>query len=467
MLRILKQYYPIRNIFFVLGEGMFILFSVLAACAVLTGQLDHLWDGSIWLKVILISATCQMCLYYNDLYDITLTSSFLELGIRLFQALGAAAILLASVYFLLPEAIIAEGIFIVSIILIIIFIVSWRFLYKFVLDRGMFNQKIILLGSGEIAQGILEAINIKKDSGYTVSARVSSRENLSEIHQSQEPGCSTIYKKGYEGLCDLAEDLGIKKIVVALKDKRGILPMKELLNCRVKGIDILEGNSFYEMLSGKLIVKQINPGWLIFTKGFEKSLSQRRVKRMIDLIAASVLLILLSPVIALISLMIKLETRGPLIFSQNRVGKDHTSYRMYKFRSMVDKAEKDCGPVWAECNDHRITRVGRYIRWLRLDELPQLWNVLKGDMSFVGPRPERSFFVKQLEEVIPYYRQRFIVKPGITGWAQISYGYGASEDDAVEKLNYDLFYIKNLSIFMDLLVIFKTIKIVLFAKGAR
>lgn len=465
MLRILKQYYPIRNIFFVLGEGVFILLSVFIACFIM--GLDHnLSDQwALFKKILLISITCQLCLYYNDLYDINLTSSFMELGIRLFQALGAAAILLAPIYYLFPQFIIAPGVFILSIGLIVILVVAWRFGYKIILDKGLFNQKIILLGSGELSENILKEIRSKRDSGYKVSVRALNQNDSTD--DEFENNDQTIIKKGFDGLCSLAKELQISKIVVAMKDKRGVLPLQELLKCRVDGIDILEGNSFYEMLTGKFIVEHLNPGWLIFTKGFRKSTLQMALKRFLDLIMSMMMLALVSPVLLIISILIKVDSRGLVIFSQKRVGKDQTPYRIYKFRSMVDNAEKTCGPVWAKRGDHRITRVGHYIRQWRIDEIPQLWNVLKGNMSLVGPRPERACFVEQLKKQVPYYVQRFTLKPGITGWAQVNYGYGASEQDAVEKLNYDLFYIKNLSTLMDLTIIFKTIKIVLFAKGAR
>lgn len=407
-----------------------------------------------------------MCLYYNDLYDLKVTDTFLELGIRLLQALGASAIFLAGIYVIFPGAIIGYGIFALSIGFVILLIVSWRFCYKLILNHGFFNQNVIILGSGDLAQNIIKEITQRKDSGYTVSVNV--KEHLGNNYfPNEKPPASTIYKQNYEGLCDMADELNISKIVVAMTEKRGALPTKELVKCRVNGIEIIEGASFYEMLTGKIIVEQINPAWLIFSQGFYKSRVRRFLKRTMDLILSIVLLILLLPVIIAIAILIKIDSKGPVIFSQERLGKNKKTYLVYKFRSMVADAEKQSGPVWAEENDCRTTRVGKIIRKWRLDELPQLWNVLKGDMSFVGPRPERDFFIKKLENIIPYFTERFSVKPGITGWAQVSYGYGSSVDDAIEKLNYDLFYIKNMSIFMDLMIIMRTIKIVLFGKGAR
>ena len=466
MLRIFKQYYPIRNIFFFIGEGIAIFAAVMVASWLLLNVGLFGFDRWLCFKIFLISLVCQTCLYYNDLYDLKVTDTFQELGIRLLQALGTAAIILAGIYLVFPKTIIGSGIFAVSIVFVIILIVSWRFFYSLILKHGIFNQNIILLGSGGLAQNIFNEIKNRKDSGYTIAVNV--QDSLENLDFSYEQGqTETICKKDYDGLCELADELDIKKVIVALKERRGALPLKELVKCRVKGIDVIEGTSFYEMLAGKLIVDQINPAWIIFSEGFYKSRTKRFFKRSTDLIISLAMLILFSPLILVTAILIKIDPTGPVLFSQERVGKNKKPYMLYKFRSMVEDAEKQSGPVWASDNDKRITRIGSVIRKWRIDEIPQLWNVLKGDMSFVGPRPEREFFVKQLEEAIPYYGERFSVKPGITGWAQVCYRYGASVDDAVEKVNYDLFYIKNMSSFMDLMIVLRTIKIVLFGKGAR
>jgi len=466
MLRILKQYYPIRNIFFVIGEGLVIYSSVMLACLIVFGP-ESFVSRWLWLKILLITVICQSCLYFNELYDLSVIDSFLELSLRLLQSLGFAAIILAGIYFIIPAAIIGRGVFIVSIAFVILLIVSWRFLYKLVLDRGFFNQKIILIGSGDLALNIYNEITTIKDCGYTISVIVTENNNEDNTFK-EKINTDIIYINNYEGLCDMARDMGIKKIVVALQEKRGgSFPTEELLRCRVDGIEVIEGNSFHEMLTGKLIVEYINPGWLIFSEGFEKSRVRRFIKYALDLILSIILLVIFLPVIIITAVLIKIDSRGQVFFSQERVGKDKKLYKIYKFRSMATDAEKQSGPTWADENDNRITRIGKFIRKWRIDEIPQLWNVLKGDMSFVGPRPERDFFVKKLEGIIPYYRERFTVKPGISGWAQVSYGYGASVKDAVEKLNYDLFYIKNLSTLMDLMIILRTVKTVLFGKGAR
>lgn len=465
MLRLFKQYYPIRNIFFIFGEFIMIYGSVLLAARIM--PLPDSSELTMWvcLKALLIAIICQICLFYNDLYDLTVIDSFSELGIRLLQALGAASIFLALIYLVLPTAIIGKGIFAVSVVFALFLVVFWRFCYTLMLNRGMLDQKIILLGCSELGVNIIYEIEAKKDCGYKVGAVVRGRHRDMESHQAIPPGL--MVKDDYDGLSELAKELGIQKIVVALQERRGSFPTRELLKCRVNGIEVIEGNSFYEMLTGKLIVEQINPTWLIFSDGFKKSWGRRTFKRITDILFSLTLLIPCLPVILIVTLLIKIDSRGPVFFSQERIGRNRKPYMVHKFRSMVADAEKLSGPVWAQSEDDRVTRVGRFIRKWRIDELPQLWNVLVGEMSFVGPRPEREFFIKKLEDSIPYYGERFSVKPGVTGWAQVSYGYGASIEDAIEKLNYDLFYIKNMSVFMDIMIVLKTIKTVLFGKGAR
>jgi sugar transferase (PEP-CTERM system associated) len=464
MLRLFKQYYPVRNAVFVVGEGLFIFISVIIASWMIIGRDFMLNDTGLLFKTLLIAAICQLCLYYNDLYDLTVTNTYMELFIRLLQALGASAILLAIIYFLFPACIIGKGIFILSICFVVAFIVIWRIAYTHVLNQGFFDKKIALLGSGSLAESITRAIRGNIDCGYQIAAIVKRNRNAEDCRADND---LHICKEGYDDLCQEVKARDIDKIVVAIEERRKGFPIRQLLQCRVDGIEVIEGTSFYEMLTGKLIVEKINPSWLIFSEGFRKSWLRRMFKRAGDLILSIIMLALLSPVLILVAILIKLDSKGSVFFSQERVGENRRPYMVHKFRSMIQDAEKKSGPVYAQSNDSRVTRVGKFIRKWRIDEFPQLFNVIKGEMSFVGPRPERNFFVKELEEAIPYYRERFSVKPGVTGWAQVSYPYGASVEDAKEKLNYDLFYIKNMSIFMDLMVIMRTVKTVLFGEGAR
>ncbi len=256
------------------------------------------------------------------------------------------------------------------------------------------------------------------------------------------------------------------RIVVALDERRGSLPVDQLLLCRLRGIKVDDGVTFHEHLTGKLCVESLHPSSVIFSNGNSGRLYTYHLKRVFDILAALFGLLFFGPIFTLIAIAIKLDSKGPVFYMQERVGRDGTVFNLLKFRSMVVDAEQD-GPIWAVENDRRVTRVGRFIRKLRFDEIPQLINVLKGEMSIVGPRPERPFFVKKLEREIPFYDYRHMVKPGITGWAQILYPYGATREDAIEKLKYDLYYIKNISPVLDLRIISETVKIVLFGKGSR
>jgi sugar transferase (PEP-CTERM system associated) len=329
----------------------------------------------------------------------------------------------------------------------------------------MFTEKVMILGSGKLFREIIDEVTYRPDSGYQI-AGVTSVNSATPLTLPQGiPHSSTNSTNGT--LCELAESLHAKKIIVAMDERRGNLPTQELLHCRMKGIQVLEGATLYEQLTGKVFVEKLNPSWFIFSDGFRNSRMTRFTKRATGLVLASVCLLLMLPLIGIIALAIKLDSKGPVIFKQNRCGEGGRLFELCKFRSMIDNAEGACGPCWAADNDGRVTRMGRLLRKYRLDEIPQMWNVLKGDMSFVGPRPERPEFVRKLAEMIPYYRERLTVKPGITGWAQVSYRYGASVEDACEKLKYDLFYIKNMSFIMDLIIILKTAKIVLLKSGAR
>jgi sugar transferase (PEP-CTERM system associated) len=464
MLKLFRQYYPIRNIFFILTESIAISGSVVLADWLMNGFAVLVRDGFYSIKVLLIGVVLQTCLYYHDLYDFKIALGFKELGLRLIQALGVAAVILAGIYFAYPKAIIGHGIFEVGVAILIALIASWRYLYAYILRRGIFNEKILILGSGDLSQSIVKEIQDKIDCGYSIALAVCEEMNTGcfngIVSMMPDPD-------GRYDMIGKARALGISKIIVALAEKRGRMPIRELLNCRLEGIEVIDGNTFYEMLTGRLIVRNLNPAWLIFSEGFQKSKIQRAVKRASDLLLSVILLILMAPFLAAVTVLIKIDSRGPALFYQERVGRGRRVYKIFKFRSMVADAEIHTGAVWAGEDDPRITRVGRIIRKLRIDELPQIWNVLKGEMSFVGPRPEREVFVNELEKQIPYYSTRLTVQPGITGWAQINYPYGASVEDAIEKLNYDLFYIKNVSFLMDLMIVLRTIKTVLFSKGAR
>ncbi len=445
-------------------EGVFIYLAVLISSRIMLGDTMSFLDFWIHAKALMISLVCITCLYYNSFYDMVLTKKYSELSIRLMQAFGAALIFLSGIYAVFQNMIICNGFFLLYLPIVMCLISIWRFLYLLLLTSDFYNEKVIMVGSGQVADNILQTIEDEIDSGYRLVAHVK-KNNSENQYEKYENGVLIIHD--FDNLYKTALKTGAKKIIVAIQEKRGAFPLKELLKCRIGGIEIIDGNSFFEMLKGKLIVAHTSPTWLIFSDGFRKSIIKTAFKRVEDLVIALILLIVLMPVIIITTVLIKLESKGPVIYSQERLGKRKKPYMVYKFRSMSSDAEKESGPVWAQQNDTRVTRVGKFIRKWRVDEIPQLWNVIKGNMSMIGPRPERDHFVKQLEEIIPYYSERHTIKPGLTGWAQVCYGYGDSVDDAIEKLNYELFYIKNMSVFLDVVIVFRTVKTVLFGVGAR
>ena len=465
MIRLFRQYFSPRNIIFIIGEGALVFLAVTLSSFFFLGKSVGIFYTLeiIWPKLLLITIITQFSLYFNDLYELRPTDDAVDIAARLIQSIGITSILLAIIYFLWPELVIGRWIFFISLVLLLLFLVSWRFLYSLAINKKLFVEKVVFLGAGDLAQKIMLELKKRTDIGYDI------RSVIVERREESHPGgfADIPIHYGFDNLTDIVDEEETASIIVSLDEKRGVMPYKELLNCKVKGVNIIDGESFYERVTGKVLVEKINPSWLIFSDGFIKSKLTKVMKRLIEFFCSSVLLMLLFPFLLLVSISIKLDSRGPVLFSQERVGEDGFLFTLHKFRSMRTDAEKECGPVWATENDPRVTRVGRIIRKLRIDELPQLWNVFRGDMSFVGPRPERKYFVEKLDKTIPYYNERFSVKPGLTGWAQIKYPYGATEKDALEKLKYDLYYIKNMSFAFDLMVLFHTMKTVLLGKGSR
>lgn len=464
MIRFLKRYYPVRNVLFFILEGMIIFSSFQLSVICLTIGRPFFFTPVFHLKILMVTGVCLSALYYQDLYEINAYSTFKETLVKLVMALGTAAVTLGLIYWLFPFVILETLVFSLAVVFVLIFVVSWRMLFLYVLDKGLFNEKIIVLGSSALAMDIVEEIQSHLDCGYQVEALIPDGTNTILQRYVEAP----LYRLSDTGrLCQVVEQMGVNRIVVALKDKRGRFPSQDLLTCRIKGIEVIEGVNFYEGLTGKILVREMRPSGLIFSEGFRPSWFSLAAKRMADLIFSGLMLVVLLPVWGLLALAVKLDSRGPVFYAQERVGQYRQPYRMYKFRSMAPDAEARTGPVWARQDDMRVTRVGRFIRRFRLDELPQLWNVFKGEMSLVGPRPERPHFVEQLEKEVPYYVARLEARPGITGWAQILYDYGASVEDAVEKLGYDLFYIKHLSFLLDATIMLRTVKAVLFGRGVR
>jgi sugar transferase (PEP-CTERM system associated) len=415
--------------------------------------------ADLW-KIALVTGLCQVCFYYNDLYDLTVVHSSRELLIRLLQAAGAASIIIAILYLLMPSLAMGDGIFVSSLVIFLIAIIAWRLLFNRLAYASHLEERVLIVGSGPTARMVARQIQHQHDFGYRVVGFINDEQNGHGVLNPATVGAA-------EDIPRIVRDYDVDRIVVGLSDRRGRLPISELLQAKLSGIRVEDATTMYERLTGKILIDDLKPSWLIFSDGFVISRWSRLWKRAIDLLLASVGFIIAAPFTLLTALAVYLDSDGPILYCQERVGEHGQVFNVYKFRSMRVDAEKAGTPMWARAQDDRITRVGRIIRKTRLDELPQLWNVLRGDMSFVGPRPERPFFVEQLANEIPYYQQRHAVKPGITGWAQVKYQYGSSVEDAMEKLRYDLYYIKHLSVALDLSIVFDTVKVIIFGKGAK
>ncbi|NUR56211.1 MAG: TIGR03013 family PEP-CTERM/XrtA system glycosyltransferase [Acidobacteria bacterium] len=456
-MQLFNRYVSTRSLTIFAGE-LLLIFGSLALAAMIQETPDL--AANLW-KIALVTVICQLCLYYNDLYDLTLVHSNRELVVRLLQAAGAASIVLAALYSLLPQLMIGSGIFVSALFVFLVAILGWRLAFNQVTGSLKLEERILFVGTGETARKVARQILDQHDFPYRIigfidhdPARVGER-----IVNPAIVGTPTDIDR-------LIRMHQVDRIVVGLSDRRGTLPVEELLRAKMAGIRVEDATTTYERVTGKILIDDLRPSWLIFSDGFRVSRLTRLMKRTIDLTLSLVLAILSLPFMLLTALAIWLEDGRPILYRQERVGENGRTFVLSKFRSMRKDAEKSGTPLWAKDGDDRITRVGGIIRKTRLDELPQLWNVIRGAMSFVGPRPERPYFVDELSKAIPFYQQRHAVKPGITGWAQVKYRYGSSLEDATEKLRYDLYYIKHLSVFFDLTIVFDTVKVVLFRKGA-
>lgn len=454
-----------RHLVLFLVEDVVILVAVVAALLLRFGPeaAALLSDGGEWFRIVTIVLVTQASFYYHDLYELPVLNSRREFFVRLLQALGVASIVLALLYFAFPDLILGRGVFAIFLVVAIGVIVLWRLAYMAVLSSRGLSVNILLVGAGELARHIYRDCLTRRTLGFRVIGCLAG--NPAEAAKNPE-GLPPVLG-GFEDLAVVGRREGIDRIVVAIGERRGKFPVRDLLELRVSGHPVEDGCKFYEELTGKILVEHLRPSQLIFSDGFSKGRLTMTVKRIVDLLASALGVLAALPVWLLVPVAIKLDSPGPVLFRQERTGRQGKPFQVLKFRSMHSGAEEESGPVWAQDGDGRVTRVGRVIRKTRIDELPQLINVLKGEMSFVGPRPERPFFIEQLAERIPYYLQRHSVKPGLTGLAQVKYSYGSTVEDAVEKLRYDLFYIKRMNIWMDLAIIFETVKVVLFGKGAK
>jgi sugar transferase (PEP-CTERM system associated) len=453
---------PRRVVLVLVESGL--LFLVLVAAAALGGEgPPPALPRAFFLRAFVCVAVLQLGMYYGELYDDRALRSRTHFFVRFGQSYATGVLALGLVYYLLPVVRVGPGTLLLGLPLSAAVIVAWHTAHRWTADREALCDNVLIVGSGTTARQIATEILRRPSLGYRVVGFLGTHP--------AEMGRRLVNPAVVGTMADLlplVDSLRVSVIVVALEDRRGHLPIEDLLRCRVEGIRVEDAPSFFERLTGKILVSDLRPSWLVFSPGFSKPRLLRSAKRAGELVAALVLLAAAFPLLAVLSLLIRLESRGPALYRQPRVGLRGAVFALHKLRTMREDAETASGPVWADPDaDPRITRLGRFLRAFRLDELPQLWNVVKGEMSFVGPRPERPHFVQTLRLVIPYYDERHSVRPGITGWAQVKFGYGSTIEDGERKLQFDLYYVKNMGFFLDLLIILETFKVMLLGRGAR
>ncbi len=397
------------------------------------------------------------------LYQVHLPTSWVGRLNRQGVAFALGWTMLTVLYYIMPDTYLGRGVLGIALVLGYLVVVVWRMAFLALVDADRFKRRVVMLGAGRRAAEVVRKMRSKIDQrGFTV---------LGFVPVGSDPVAvpASALLRPTEPLAEWAARLQVDEIVVGPDDRRGTLRINDLLDCRQRGIVVTELAEFFEREAGTIKMDLANPSWLVFSEGFNISPVQRRLKRGFDLVTASLLLACAWPLMLLTALAIRLESGAgaPILYRQLRVGENGHSFALIKFRSMRTDAEHDGVARWASRNDDRVTRVGRFIRKTRLDELPQLWNVLRGDMSIIGPRPERPQFVDDFNIRIRYYSLRHCIKPGLTGWAQLRYPYGSSIEDAEEKLKFDLFYVKNHNLVFDLAILIQTVEVVLFGRGAR
>jgi sugar transferase (PEP-CTERM system associated) len=458
----LKHHFNLRSLKFFLGDLVICVIAFLAGFYLRFGVLEVGLTryAPIGQKAVVFVVTVLFCSFWAELYN-NHDKSFgrKEIMLRIGGALIFSYCLLSAFYCIVPSLHLGMGIRIFALLFFGVFQGLWRLFYESFPPIPGFAKRVLILGTGPTAEMIGNLIN-STSYEYVLAGYLNSPAEPVNV-----PIDSVVGDR--DNIVEAAKRTKTDKLVVSLTEKRGALPLSDMLACKFSGVDVMDAPSFYEQLTGKLLIEHTNPSWFIFSDGFRVTAFKQINKWVFDKICSIIGVILFSPLIPIIAVFIKLDSPGPVFFRQLRVGKNDKNFWLYKFRTMVDNAESVTGAVWAQESDPRITRMGRILRKTRLDEIPQLFSVLKGDMSMVGPRPERPEFVDELKKVIPYYSERHFIKPGLTGWAQIKYSYGSSVEDAIEKLRYDLYYMKHLSFFVDLLILSETFAVVFLGKGAR
>jgi sugar transferase (PEP-CTERM system associated) len=450
-------YYPLRVLVLLAVEALIVWLSFVVGTT-LQNQ-ENWWlllnvEGG-YLKILGVTAMVLLFSHWLDLYDISVVGAKWDQVFRILLVLGFVALGLSAVGFLFPRFLPGNGSLATGIIILTFTLFLWRIAYAWIVQQPYFRERVYVLGTGERAQRLLNGLRQKSGLGIEVVGWTGNIEG------------ALTRESVATHLVSLVQEHAVNRVIVAMPDRRGTVPVEELLALRLSGVKVEEATSWLEKITGRIEVDQLYPSWLIFADGFRFSAFNRMLRRAVNLAAALIGLIFSLPVIPLVALAVKLSSPGPVLYRQKRVGRGGVVFHCYKFRTMRQDAEADTGATWATDNDPRITRVGKFLRSSRLDEIPQLWCVLRGDMHFVGPRPERPEFVEWLSKEIPYYGVRHTVRPGITGWAQVQYKYGNTLEDAREKLQHDLFYIKNASLGLDFWIVFQTVKIVLIGRGAK
>jgi len=463
-MKVLSASLTVRTAALIASEHVLIVLSVVLAAIIrlsLPGFVE-LFVEVLW-RASLIAGVLQLCLHFCDLYDFRTLSDRRTTAIALLRALGAASLILALLYYWIPNLVIGRGVFAIASAIFVVLIVGWRIAFNWVSGRLKPTERLLIVGTNAAAIELArELFDRRQELGV---------ELIGFVDTDQARVGTSLLNPGIIGVVadipSIVRKSGVDRVVVSLTDARGKLSMDELLRMKLNdGVRFDHLASVYEEYTGKIAVENLRPSWLIFSEGFRRRSTVEALKRLFDVACAVVGLVLTTPLIALVAAAIRLTEHGPVLYSQVRVGKDSRTFTLYKFRSMRPDAEVETGPVWSTAGDPRVTRLGRFLRRTRLDELPQLWNVLKGDMSIVGPRPERPEFVNELTTQIPFYSQRHAVRPGVTGWAQVRHVYAASVEDSLQKLQYDLFYVKHVSIAFDVFIVFETIKTVLVRAGS-
>jgi len=457
VIRLFRVYYPLRALVLLAVEALIVWLSFVLATT-LQNQ-ENWWlllnvEGG-YLKILGVTGIVLLFSHWLDLYDTSLLGAKWDQIFRILLVLGFVALGLSAVGALFPRFLPGNGSLLTGIIILIFTLFSWRRAYSWIMLQSYFRERVYVLGTGDRAQRLVNGLRQRSELGIEVVGWTSNIEG----ELKREAVASH--------LISMVRERGAHRVIVAMPDRRGTLPVEELLDLRLKGVKVEEATSWLEKIYGRIEVDQLHPSWLIFAEGFRFSAFNRILRRILNFTAALIGLIFALPILPFVILAVKYSSPGPILYRQKRVGRGGVVFTCYKFRTMRQDAEADTGATWAADNDPRITRVGKFLRSSRLDEIPQLWCVLKGDMHFVGPRPERPEFVEWLSKEIPRYGVRHTVRPGITGWAQVQYKYGNTKEDAREKLQYDLFYIKNASVGLDFWIVFQTVKIVLLGRGAK